>query len=358
MVGAMLKEDTMARSYWIGAALLLLPVGCNSTPVEAPVAPVAPVEKVEAGAPVEASAQDPQPKAEASETEKVPTPTSPATAKTPESPPEKTQTQRIENVGFATPESVLFDPKSGGYFVSNINGAPLAKDDNGFISVLHHTGKVHELKWIDGGAKDVVLNAPKGMGIAHGRLYVADIDVVRMFDAKSAEPLGEIPIEGATFLNDIAVGPDETIYVSDSGLTAEFKASGTDAIYTINKANQVKTLIKDTSLGRPNGLLVAGGVVLVATFGTGEMYGVGPNGKRSPPNRIGKGQLDGMVRVNERDVLVSSWGSKSILLGKPGGIFKPIIEDLRAPADLGYDSKRNRVLIPLFQDDAVLIHQL
>ena len=45
-------------------------------------------------------------------------------------------------------------------------------------------------------------------------------------------------------------------------------------------------------------------------------------------------------------------------MGKPGGVFEPIIEDLRAPADLGYDSKRKRVLIPLFQDDAVLIHQL
>lgn len=344
MVGAMLTEDLMARSFCMGAALLLL-IGCNSKPVETP-------------AQAATVTQDPQPEAQA--TTAKPDAQSPSTvaAKAPEATAPKSPTKRIENVGFATPESVLFDSKSGAYFVSNINGAPLAKDDNGFISVLHHTGKVHDLKWIDGGAKDVVLNAPKGMGIAHGRLYVADIDVVRMFDAKSAEPLGEIPIEGATFLNDIAVGPDETIYVSDSGLTAEFKASGTDAIYTINKANQVKTLIKDASLGRPNGLLVAGGVVLVATFGTGEMYGVGPNGKRSPPNRIAKGQLDGMVRVNERDVLVSSWGSQSILLGKPGGVFKPIIEDLRAPADLGYDSKRNRVLIPLFQDDAVLIHQL
>ena len=331
----------MGRSCEIGLALLLL-CGCSSEPVSAPEAAAAVTEKPAAEAQKQATAEKP--------------PTS--EAKPPVATEKKSKTQRIENVGFATPESVLFDPKSGGYFVSNINGSPLEKDDNGFISVLHHTGKVHELKWIDGAAKDVVLNAPKGMGMAHGRLYVADIDVVRMFDAKSAEPLGEIAIEGATFLNDIAVGPDETIYVSDSGLTAEFKASGTDAVYTINKANQVKVLIKDANLGRPNGLLVAGGVVLVATFGTGTMYGVGQNGEQSPPVRIAKGQLDGLVRINERDVLVSSWGSKSVLMGKPGGVFEPIIEDLRAPADLGYDSKRKRVLIPLFQDDAVLIHQL
>ena len=343
---ASFKEVTMRRSFGIGAALLLL-VGCNSKPVDPPTAAPA----VAQSSPSEKSAEAPAEKQGALEA-------TPPAEKAAQAPAKDSETRRIENVGFATPESVLFDPKSGGYFVSNINGSPLEKDDNGFISVLHHTGKVHELKWIDGAAKDVVLNAPKGMGIAHGRLYVADIDVVRMFDIKSAEPLGEIPVKGATFLNDIAVGPDQTIYVSDSGLTTEFKASGTDAIYTINKANQVKVLIKDANLGRPNGLLVAGGVVLVATFGTGEMYGVAQNGERSKPVRVAKGQLDGLVRVNERDVLVSSWGSKSVLMGKPGGVFEPIIEDLRAPADLGFDSDRKRVLVPLFQDNAVLIHQL
>lgn len=333
----------MRRLFWIGAAALLLSA-CNSKPVDPP----APAN--EAAAPANERSAEPAapPKAD----------TEPAKKAVEPKPEPSSATRRIENVGFATPESVLFDPKSGGYFVSNINGSPLEKDDNGFISVLHHTGKVHELKWIDGAAKDVVLNAPKGMGIAHGRLYVADIDVVRMFDVKSAEPLGAIPVEGATFLNDIAIGPDDTIYVSDSGLTTDFKASGTDAVYSINKANQVKVLIKDANLGRPNGLLVGGGVVLVATFGTGELYGVAQNGARSPAARIGKGQLDGLVRVNERDILVSSWGSKSVLIGKPGGVFKPVLEDLRAPADLGYDSKRNRVLVPLFQDNALLIHQL
>ena len=258
-------------------------------------------------------------------------------------------------MGFATPESVLFDPKSGGYFVSNINGSPLEKDDNGFISVLHHTGKVHDLKWVDGASSEVELHAPKGMGIAHGKLYVADLDVVRMFDVKSAEFLGNIPIEGATFLNDIAVGPDETVYVSDSGLKEGFEPSGTDAIYSINKANQIKTLIKDPSLGRPNGLLIAGNGVFVVTFGTGEMYAVGPDGVKSEPRRIGEGQLDGLVRLNGRDVAVSSWGSSAVLRGRPGGRFEPIVQGIKAPADLGYDTKRARLLIPLFEDNAVLI---
>src|SRR5687768_9580517 len=56
----------------------------------------------------------------------------------------------VRGVGFATPESVLHDPLSDSYFVSNINGSPLEADDNGFISLLTPEGQVANLKWIDG----------------------------------------------------------------------------------------------------------------------------------------------------------------------------------------------------------------
>src|SRR5262245_61192901 len=56
----------------------------------------------------------------------------------------------IKDVGFATPESVLFDADTGVYLVSNINGSPGGKDDNGFISQVDPNGTVITLKWIDG----------------------------------------------------------------------------------------------------------------------------------------------------------------------------------------------------------------
>ena len=40
----------------------------------------------------------------------------------------------VTDVGFQTPESVLHDTTADVYLVSNINGAPAEKDDNGFIS--------------------------------------------------------------------------------------------------------------------------------------------------------------------------------------------------------------------------------
>jgi len=120
--------------------------------------------------------------------------------------------------GLATPESVLYDAANDRYLVSNINGSPTGVDNNGYIAELSPDGKVIQGKFISGGVKNVKLDAPKGMGISKGTLYVADITVVRKFDAKTGAVQGEIRFPKATFLNDIAVSSDDKVYVSDSGL--------------------------------------------------------------------------------------------------------------------------------------------
>src|SRR5690606_728938 len=97
--------------------------------------------------------------------------------------------------GFSTPESVLYDADSDLYLVSNINGEPTGVDDNGYITRISPDGTISDAKWIDGAKDNVKLDAPKGMAIVDGVLYVADITTVRQFDAKTGEPKGEINVE-------------------------------------------------------------------------------------------------------------------------------------------------------------------
>ena len=123
----------------------------------------------------------------------------------------------VEEVGFQTPESVLHDTAQDLYLVTNINGEPLAKDDNGFISRLTPDGTVQELRWIDGSDEDVTLHAPKGMAVIGDTLFVADIDCVRLYELELGEELGEMCRETAVFLNDIAVGPNRELFVTDTG---------------------------------------------------------------------------------------------------------------------------------------------
>ena len=74
------------------------------------------------------------------------------------------------------PESVCYDDARNKIYVSNIDGKPSEKDGNGFISMLTTEGDIMNLKWVDG------LDAPKGMGIHKGSLFVADIDNLRIID--------------------------------------------------------------------------------------------------------------------------------------------------------------------------------
>ena len=63
----------------------------------------------------------------------------------------------------------------------------------------------------------MTLNAPKGMALRGDTLFVADIDILRMFNRRTGAPLGGVDVaeRGATFLNDVAVGPDGSLYITD-----------------------------------------------------------------------------------------------------------------------------------------------
>lgn len=282
----------------------------------------------------------------------------PAPTPAPTAPPAATDPAPV-TAGLSTPESVLYDATADRYLVSNINGGPLDVDDNGFIAAIAPDGTVTNAKWIDGAAADVTLNAPKGMAIVGNVLYVADITVVHKFDATSGKPLGDVKIDGAVFLNDMAATADGGVVVSDMSVDGTFASTGNDAIYKIGKDDKVTTVIKDKALAGPNGVWAAAdGTIWVVTFGSGEIYSIDPAGKQVPGGKLPKGQLDGVVGLDGGDVLVSSWEGSAVYRGKPGGEWKAVAENVKAPADIGWDSKRSRLLIPLFMDSQVQIKTL
>ncbi len=271
------------------------------------------------------------------------------------------QAAKLVYEGFSTPESVLYDADSDVYYVSNIDGSPIEADGKGFISKLTPDGKVEQLKFIDGEAAGVTLNAPKGMGIANGKLYVADIDTVRVFDAKTGAATGEVKIGGATFLNDIAIGENGKVYVSDSGVTlgdSGFEPTGTDAVYEVSLPEGAKPLIRGDELGAPNGLLPTGDGLWVVTFSSGELYRIDEAGARADVQAIEPGGLDGIVALSDGSILMTSWAGSAVLRGRPGQAFEPVFSNLEAPADIGYDKKRNRLLVPRFNHNKVEVYEL
>jgi hypothetical protein len=195
------------------------------------------------------------------------------------------------------------------------------------------------------------------MAIVGDVFYVTDITVVRKFDRTTGEPLGEITIEGASMLNDLAPASDGGVYLTDTGFRlsdeGEFEPSGTDAVYHIAPNGDVHTLIADAGLGAPNGVVEVDGELWVVTFVSGEMFRL-VDGERVDVATVSDGNLDGIIAVGDQ-LLVSSWASMGVHGGTAGGEFTPVVTEVQSPADIGYDATRNVVLIPLFELDEVRI---
>lgn len=259
--------------------------------------------------------------------------------------------------GFQTPESVKWDSVQDVYFVSNINGAPNAKDGNGYISRVGPAGAIMDTAFIKG------LNAPKGLALVHDTLWVADIDQVRAFESRTGAPVATISLPGAIFLNDIAAAPDGSLYVTDTairfGANGQVEHPATDQIFRIGPDRKVSVAIKSDSLGRPNGITwdAANQRFIVVPFGANKLLAWKPGDSTVTTLESGAGQFDGVEITKDGAVWVSSWADSSVSR-YAGGQSSHLVKGVPSPADIGYDARRNRLLVPIFTGNRVEVWQL
>ena len=265
--------------------------------------------------------------------------------------PSTAPTKAATIAGFQTPESVLWDSTLDVYFVSNINGNPAAKDGNGFISVVDPAGTIRDTVFIKG------LNAPKGLAVVGDTLWVTDIDVIRGFNARTEAPVATVSLPGAVFLNDIVAAPDGSLYITDTAIKFGAKGPehvGTDKIFRVAPDRKVSVALQSDSLGRPNGITWdrANDRFIVVPFGASKLLGWKPD---QAPTTLGTGpgQFDG-VEVAGNAIWVSSWADSSVYRYE-NGQGTNMIKGVPSPADIGYDAKRHRVLIPVFTGNSVEI---
>lgn len=280
----------------------------------------------------------------------------------PPPPPAARKVAQLDSV--LTPESVLWDSAQDVYFVSNVNGNPSAKDNNGFISRVKPDSGIETLRFIAAGQNGVTLNAPKGLALHGDTLWVTDIDAVRAFNAKTGRPLGMVDLraQGAVFLNDAVFGPDGALYITDTGIlfdsTGTVTHPGTDRIFRITANRRVSVAAEGDSLQRPNGITwdATGNRFIVVAFGGPSVFSWKLGDKTPTLIGQGPGGFDGVVMAGAK-LLVSSWNDSTVSAYQNGNPEK-VITGVPGPADIGYDAKRNRLMIPLFTQNRVEIWQL
>ncbi|MFL5500802.1 MAG: SMP-30/gluconolactonase/LRE family protein, partial [Gemmatimonadaceae bacterium] len=222
--------------------------------------------------------------------------------------------------GLYGPESIRYSPDEDVYYVSVMNGPGSRKDNNGYIVKIDARELGNDTLFAVSGKNGVHLDGPKGLAIHGDTLWVADIDILRAFSRSTGKPIGEIDLKphGAVLLNDVAVAPDGTIYVTDTGIIMSeigVVYVGGDKVFSIGANRAINVVAHGNVLGRPNGVTwdptqKRWVVVSFDTFHS-EVYALHPSDSTRVILASGKGRFDGIEPMSDGGFLVSCWQDSS-----------------------------------------------
>ncbi len=240
---------------------------------------------------------------------------------------------------LTTCESVLYDGASDKIFVSNIGGPdPQAKDGKGSISVIDKNGKIVTQDWVTG------LNAPKGMGVSDGKLFVTDIDQVVEIDIASAAITKRHPVTGAKFLNDLDTHQGK-VYFTDMN-TGKVHLLDNGKISVLSEGHESINGIAVAENGTIYGL-DASGLKVWNADGTASVVN---------PNVTGG---DGLIILEDDNFIASRWQGEIWFANKDG---QTLLLDTKASesntADIGFIPGDNIILVPTFFKNKVVAYKL
>jgi sugar lactone lactonase YvrE len=277
--------------------------------------------------------------------------TAPAAAPAPSAPP--VEADWIATEGIAAPESVYLDEGSGFIFSSQINGAPDARDGNGRIVQLARNGNVVAADWVTG------LNAPKGLRSYQGTLWTADLDEVIGIEIANGRISSRTKIDGAMFLNDVAVGPDGTVYVSDM--------IG-NRIYVI-RDGKATVFAEGEMLEWPNGLLVDGNRLIVGGWGKpkpdfstevpGHLFALDLRTKQKTlitPKPFAN--IDGIERDGRGGFIVSDYLAGKVMQVSQTGEVRELRTFMPGTADIAFIPAGNVLIVPHMNENMVASYDL
>jgi len=250
--------------------------------------------------------------------------------------------------GFDAPECVVVGA-DGTAYVSNVDlsdGDPWTDDAAGFISRLAAGGTVEKRLWRNSNPA-VILNAPKGMCIVDGQLYVADNRQIVRYPLAGDQRGEMIPVADSQRLNDVATD-GRSVYVTDIGASRIVRLEG----------GKVVTV---ATLAGAGGITFAGGKLFATSATEGDLYEIDPSGESEPKafGLAGELKSPGSVEVlPDGTFLVSALGGNRVYAVAPGRKTVTTLIELESPADVGIDRKSGLLYVPQFSGNVVAVYKL
>ncbi len=264
-------------------------------------------------------------------------------------------------------ESCSYDAERGVLVVPNRGVPQHVRTNDAWVSLINHDGSVHTLRWIgvqnpaDRGdlTPPLVLNEPLGSDISGGLLYVADRDggtsaddssvaVIRRFDLQTGAPAGEIRIERASWINDLAVVGDGTIYATQTGDLGDNPDPATWRVWKIAPDGTASIFVQEAPLRQPNGIAFdPQGNIVVVNYGNTEVLTFSPTGELAKTESAAQAGSDGLVIMPDGTKYVSSVAHGGVSRIRPGEPAELIARNIPSAASMCYDAGANQLVIPM-----------
>lgn len=235
-------------------------------------------------------------------------------------------------------ESALFDSAREQIYVTCGNTDPVAKDGDGFIAILTPRGKIKKLNWLDG------LDAPKGMALMGNRLYVTDIDQIRVINVETASIETSVPVDGAQFLNDVCT----------DGTRIFFSDSKAGKIYAM-QPDGLPEIVVESAPG-VNGLEIRDGKLFSLQENGLNLYNVPEFSPALMDSTIRGG--DGLIILDDSTFIASRWEGE--IFSIQGKHTYQLIDtrEKSNTADIGWMGKDRLVLVPTFFQNELVAYTL
>ena len=252
--------------------------------------------------------------------------------------------------GLQVPECLLADPANGIVYISNIVAGEdeyWSNDGTGFISLMTSEGKMKELRWLDSGTR-TPMNAPKGMCLLDGFLYITDNGQLLKYPVDGSGPIVVVPLPRTDHLNDLATD-GKFIYCTDTTLGLIYKVGPRGGQTLIRSPESV------------NGITCWKGKLFCVSWELHEVYELDGSGD-GPPKPFGVAEhftnLDAVEILDDGTFIISDFVGNKISSIAPDRKTVTTLAEVETPADIGLDRKRGLLYVPSFMKNQAVIYKL
>jgi hypothetical protein len=239
------------------------------------------------------------------------------------------------------PESVAWDETNQVLYVSNFVQGP-----EEYLSKISVDGKIIEKEWVKG------LRRPSALLLTGDSLLVVERKGIAVVDIHLASIRRRIPVEGARFLNDIAISDDgKTIFIGDSEASR---------IYKLEKSN-VSVWVEGAVAPKPNAMAIDGQKLIVGCMGNNSLMSIDIlTGEAITLHEFFPGTIiDGVQILDNGSILIADFNGILYIRDKDGNLNELLNSSGKNInfSDFTHIKERGVIAIPGLYSNSLIMYQ-